>query len=1362
MDELADLLGESPTIDVVRDKVRRLLDRQRAGQRLPAILLQGDTGTGKGLVARLLHRHGPRRHAPFVDVNCAAIPETLLEAELFGFERGAFTDARRAKPGLFQAAHGGVLFLDEVALLPDPLQAKLLTAVEERAVRRLGSTRLEPADAWVISATNTDLPAAVRARRFREDLYHRLAVLTLALPTLRDRGQDILLLAERFLARACTEYRLPPKRLDPGAQARLLAYAWPGNIRELANVIERAALFADTSVLTADSLGPLEAEAAGVALDPLPGTTTSRDEAMRQHLLTALERTGWNISHTATRLGITRTTVYARLEKFGLRPAPSHQAAPGPPGSVEPATGLLGRETRLQWEQRSLTLLRADLGKTDALDAWSRASRALDTVIAKVHSFGGYVEELTPMGLVAAFGLEPAEDAPRRAAHTAMAIQKEAARARDRGEEVPGITIGLHVATLLIGRVGMRLEIDAVAKRAQWPILDQLLQARTPGHTFATAAAGPFLERRFELARLDEGANRREPAYRLTGQERRGLGLWGAMTQFVGRREELDLLRTRAARSRDGHGQVVAVIGEAGVGKSRLIYESARAHRLEGWRVLEGPAVSYGQAMSYLPVIALLKEYFAIQDRDDPREVNEKVTEKLRTLDTTLQPTLPAFLALLDVPVDNAAWRALDPPQRRQRTLDAVRRLLLREAGEQSLLLIFEDLHWIDRETQALLDGLVETLGSARLLLLVSYRPEYQHAWGSKTYYRQLRIDPLPAESAEDLLASLLGDDPGLQPLKRLLIDRTEGNPLFLEESIRTLVETGAVAGERGAHRLTRPIQAIEVPATVQVILAARIDRLSADDKQLLQTASVVGKDVPSVLLHAVAEAAEDAVHRGLARLQAAELLYETRLFPEPEYTFKHALTHDVTYGTLLQERRKTLHARIVGAFERFYPDRLTEHVERLAYHAARGELWDKAVAYLRQAGLRATARAANREAIAHLEEALGALRRLPETRETTELTIDIHFDLRNALNPLADQSRMGEHLHEAEGLARTLGDQRRLGRVAMWMVSQCMVTGDYDEAFRFAQEALNIGRTLGDRSIEVEATVNLGMMHAARGEFSDAATVLERNVVALEGDLRYERFGGSFIQSAISGAYLADALAQLGRFDEAIGRAETAVRIAEAADHPFSLYAGLLGLGFAHLRRGDLPHATRVLERSLDLCRTWQFVARTSVVAAALGAAYALAGRADEALPLVAGAVEEFRRGTGSIWPALILLCAGTTCLQAGRIDGAASHAREALALARRWGARGSEAHALCLAGDVASIAGAEDADGSYREALALAGEFGMRPLVAHCHRGLGKLYRRTGKRQEAQEHLTIATTMYREMDMTYWLEQAEAEMGA
>ena len=430
------------------------------------------------------------------------------------------------------------------------------------------------------------------------------------------------------------------------------------------------------------------------------------------------------------------------------------------------------------------------------------------------------------------------------------------------------------------------------------------------------------------------------------------------------------------------------------------------SHRTQGWRVLESASVSYGKATPYFPVIDLLKRYCHVEDGDDARTIRAKVTGQVLTLDETLQDTLPALLALLDAVPDDSLFLHLDPPQRRQRTLDGLKRILLRESQVQPLLLVFEDLHWIDSETQALLDSLVESLPTARLLLLVNYRPEYQHGWGSKTYYTQLRLDPLPPASADEFLQALLGDDPSLAPLKQLLIARTEGNPFFLEESVRTLVETGVLVGQPGAYRLDAPLPTIQVPATVQAVLAARIDRLPPEEKRLLQTAAVIGTEVPLPLLQAIAELPEDALHRGLAHLQAAEFLYETRLFPEREYTFKHALTHEVAYSGLLQERRRVLHGRIVDAMEALAADRVAEQVEHLAHHALRGEVWDKALAYCRQAGEKVIARSAYREAVGYFEQALSILAHLPETRHMREQAIDLRLALRTALWPSGDFGR--------------------------------------------------------------------------------------------------------------------------------------------------------------------------------------------------------------------------------------------------------------------------------------------------------------------------------------------------------------------
>ena len=417
--------------------------------------------------------------------------------------------------------------------------------------------------------------------------------------------------------------------------------------------------------------------------------------------------------------------------------------------------------------------------------------------------------------------------------------------------------------------------------------------------------------------------------------------------------------------------------------------------------MLESASVSYGKATPYFPVIELLKHYVRLEDSDDMRAMRARVTGQVLTLDDALQDTLPALLALLDVLPDDSPFLQLDPPQRRQRTLEALKRVLLRESQAQPLLLIFEDLHWIDAETQALLDLLVDSLPTARLLLLVNYRPEYQHGWGSKTYYTQLRLDPLPPASADAFLQSLLGDDPGLTPLKQLLIARTEGNPFFLEESVRTLVETGVLVGPPGAYRLAQALPTIQVPATVQAVLAARIDRLSSEDKRLLQTAAVIGHEVPLPVLRAIADVPEEALHRSLAQLQGAEFLYETRLFPEREYTFKHALTHEVAYSTLLQERRRMLHARIVATLEGLSADRLAEQVERLTHHALRGEVWDKAVLYCRQAGEKALAHSAHRQAVEYFEQALRALAHLPEQRDILEQAIDLRLALRSALGAL-------------------------------------------------------------------------------------------------------------------------------------------------------------------------------------------------------------------------------------------------------------------------------------------------------------------------------------------------------------------------
>ena len=661
------------------------------------------------------------------------------------------------------------------------------------------------------------------------------------------------------------------------------------------------------------------------------------------------------------------------------------------------------------------------------------------------------------------------------------------------------------------------------------------------------------------------------------------------------------------------------MVGEPGIGKSRLFYEFTHSHRTQGWLIVESGSVSYGKATPYLPLLDLLKAYFKIHDRDNQREIREKVTGKLLTLDQSLGPTLPAFLALLDLRVEDQQWQALDPPQKRQRTLDACKRLLIRESHAQPLLIVFEDLHWLDSETQAVLDSLVESLPTARLLLLVNYRPEYQHSWASKTFYSQLRLDPLPTESAEELLQSLLGNDPSLQSLKQLLIARTEGNPFFLEESVRTLVETKVLESERGVYRLAKPVESIQVPATVQAVLAARIDRLPAEEKRLLQSAAVIGEDIPFTLLSAIAQLPEEELRRGLVHLQGAEFLYEAKLFPDLEYTFKHGLTCQVAYGSLVQDRRRSLHAAVVEGIERLYSGRLTEQVERLAYHALRGEVWDKAVSYLRQAGAKAANRSAHSEAVTYLQQALEALKHRPENRQTLEQAIDIRLELRNSLQPLGEQAKLLERMREAEALAESLNDQGRLGQVSAYLSGYFVQAGDDAlQAIETGQRALAIASAIDDLSLKIQANHFLGSAYYRRGEYDQAIEHFRGNVDSLVGDQIYERFGLVFLASVGSRYQLVLLFSDRGEFTEASIHANEVVRIAEVVNHPYNLYTAYFALGCMHLRKGAIDKAIAALERSLELCRSWDIQQNTSRVAAALGNAYAATGRIDEALPVL------------------------------------------------------------------------------------------------------------------------------------------------
>ncbi len=1075
-------------------------------------------------------------------------------------------------------------------------------------------------------------------------------------------------------------------------------------------------------------------------------------------------------------------------QSLEVAPAPTPATRPASPGAYTPkhlAEKILTSKSALEGERKQVTVLFADLKGSMELLADrdpEQARQLLDPVLERmmeaVHRYEGTVNQVMGDGIMALFGAPVAhEDHAVRACYAALRMQEAVNRYAEEVNRTLGVAVhirvGLNSGEVVVRSVGSDLHMDCTAVGQTTHLAARMEQMAMPGSILITPETWRLAEDYVVVkplgARPVKGLDTPIEVYEVVGAATVRSSLHAAaargLTRFVGRGAELEQLRQALEQARAGRGRVVGVLGEAGVGKSRLYWEFTHSQRTLGWRVVEGSSVSYGKATAYLPIIDLLRAYFQIEERADAGKVRESVTWRLLSLDRTLEPLVPALLWLLEVAVEDPQWQRLDPPQRRQRALDGVKRLLIAESQVQPLVVVFEDLHWSDAETQALLDSLVESLPTARLLLLVNYRPEYQHGWSGKSYYRQIRIDPLPPESAGEFLRAVLGEDGTLEPLKRLLIDRTDGNPFFLEESVRSLVETGFLEGERGAYRVAKAPQDIRIPATAQAIVAARIDRLSPEDKRLLQAAAVIGKDVPVALLQAIADESEDALRRGLSRLQAAEFLYETRLFPDLEYTFRHTLTYEVAYGSLLQDRRRALHARIVDAIEGLYPDRLPEVIERLAHHAVRGEVWSKAARYLRQAGRKANSRCAFREAVSYFEQALVSHQHLADSPEATGQAIDLRFELRNALVPLGELGPVLDHLREAERLADTVGDRRRVGRAASLLANYFQLTGDQDRAVESGQRAQAIATQLGDRGLERAANLYLGQAYFARGDYRLAVDVLTKNEVALRSEATGDRLSEAAFRAVTTRTWLVWSLAELGEFADGLARGAEAVRIAEGLDHAGSLVNAYLGVGFLHLRKGDLDEAIAVLDRGVTLSQAASIPAIFPFLATGLGSAYALSGRIPKALPLLEAAVEQAASRSIVVGQSLRVAHWGEAALLAGREEEAVALAGRALELSRQHKERGHEAWVLRLLGEIASHhdpPDVENAEPAYRHAGALAHELDMRPLVTHCHLGLGQLYRRAGSHRDAVEQLTKAMALFREMDMGFWAARTQAELEA
>ncbi|HEY1851808.1 MAG TPA: adenylate/guanylate cyclase domain-containing protein [Candidatus Binataceae bacterium] len=944
-------------------------------------------------------------------------------------------------------------------------------------------------------------------------------------------------------------------------------------------------------------------------------------------------------------------------------------------------------------ERKTLTALFADIkGSTELMEdidpeeAQALIDPALRLMIEAVQHFDGYIVQSTGDGVFAVFGAPVAhEDHPQRALYAALRMQDQLREygARLRAEGRPPIEIRVGVNT---GEVVVR-SIQTGARNAEYTPIGYTTNLAARLQTIASTGsiviskdterivAGYFVLKPLGPVKI-RGISDPVEVFEVGGlgplRTRLQASAMRGLSKFVGRAREIAKLTDAFELAQRGHGQIVAAVADAGVGKSRLFYEF-KAIAGSGALMLDAYSVSHGKASAYLPVIELLNDYFAIAPGDDRRRRREKVGGKILMLDRALEDTLPFLIALLGLE-DGDAAKANDSPlagmdahTRRRLTLKAIERVLLRESLNQPLIVVFEDLHWVDSATQGLLDLMAEGVGRARLLMLVNYRPEYHHQWSDLPNYTELKLEPLGLAGADQMLDALLEgvDDAApsnsaavrnratIADLKRFIIDKTEGNPFFMEEMVRALFERGALT-RNGPLELALPLDDIGIPPTVNGILAARIDRLAPDEKELLQTLAVIGKGFTLRLItHVAPPQFVPRLQALLAALQAGDFIYEEPQAGESKYYFNHALTQEVAYSSVLSERRKLLHEDIARAIEEIYATCLDDYVAAVAYHYDRSGNLPKAIEYLGRAGRQAAQRAAYGEAADRFAEALRLLRTLPATRDRDRQELAMQSALGQYLIPFkgvaADEVRIA--LERARDLAVELGTDDDVFWIVYGIQFHYIVRLELKTARTLGERQLAIAVRSGDPAKRMGAYVAMAQTVVLTGEpetareLCDLALMLPRDLSAFPSDppgthganghqRRDRPLGDIGDARAMILSISASVLALLGYIDQALRRSDEAVAAAGSSG-PHSLIVAINSAAELRFRLRDWDG---VLERAAaveNLAEEREMPLWSAYARALRGQVFIHRNRIEEGIELItaAGRVFETTPATGCQW---------------------------------------------------------------------------------------------------------------------------------
>jgi class 3 adenylate cyclase/tetratricopeptide (TPR) repeat protein len=1029
----------------------------------------------------------------------------------------------------------------------------------------------------------------------------------------------------------------------------------------------------------------------------------------------------------------------------------------------------------LEGERKTVTALFADIkGSTELMqdldpeEARAIVDPALKLMIEAVTRYDGYVVQSTGDGIFALFGAPVAhEDHPQRALYAALRMQEDLRRHSDHIRAEGGLPIQARIG-VNTGEVVVRSITTGDGKAEYTPIghttnLASRMQTLAPiGSIAATDAARKLCEGYFTFKGLGptkvKGLSEPVNVYEVTGvgplrtrlQRSAGRGF----TKFVGREHEMAAMKRAAELARRGRGQIVAAMAEPGVGKSRLYFEFKATSQI-GWMVLETFSISHGKASAYLPVLDLLQGYFKIAVDDDLRSRREKVAGKIAILDRGLEDTMPYLFSLLGIVENIDPLAQMDGQLKKRRTLESIKRILLRESLNQPLMVIFEDLHWIDEATQDFLNLLADSLGTAKLLLLVNYRPEYSHKWNSKTYYTQVRLDPLGKESAEKMLTALVGDRIEVRPLKRLIIERTEGNPFFMEEIVQVLIDEGSLVRNREGSRLSKPLDALKIPPTVQGIIAARMDRLPSDAKELLQTLAVTGREFPSSLIHAVVAKSDEELNRLLDDLQFSEFIYEQPATGGIEYTFKHALTQEVAYNSVLVERRRQLHGCIGLALETLYAGSLDDHLASLAHHYGRANKPDKALLYLASAGKQALRRSAFVESQALLQKALTLAQTVPESDERDAC----EFELATALVQVLMRTKGYGSVDFVDAAERACALAEKRGNLVE-LISQlslirlgAFITGDKSASAALADQISDLAqRDRSQTSLELAHSTQM-QERFNRGDLAGAENYFERWGKEAADSRHFPVWLGATMGLASVNAWA------LGHADSARERIARGIALALDQKDPYELTIGRYFEALIYFLFREARNAEVAAQQALTLSEEHGFALYRNRARTILGSAKARLGRGSEGVSMIHQAIADYLEAGGRGESSLFLIILADAQTWDGALDDALDTIEEAVKAdpILVWLPEGL----ICRAELRIKIGQIGLAETDFRDVIKLAQKMDAKAWELRATISLARLLRKTDRRGEARTMLAEIYNWFTEGFDTADLIDAKALLG-